>query len=59
MDYYPGMCLVDEDDVVQEKPPAELEKAMEALLTWSNMQPNTEARIVEDLWGDFDLPEPD
>ena len=51
------MCLVDEDDIVQSAPPEELDEAMEALLTWSNMQPNAEARIVEDLWGDFDLPD--
>ena len=44
-DYYPGMCLV-EDDLVTSGPPEELEVAMDALLTESNMQPNAEARIV-------------
>ena len=44
-DYYPGMCLV-EDDLVTSEPPEELETAMDALLNESNMQPNAEARIV-------------
>ena len=55
-DYYPGMCLVEGNRVIS-KPPVALEKAMDDLLTESNMQPNAEARIVEDLWGDFDLPD--
>ena len=52
-DYYPGMCLV-KDNLVISEPPEELEAAMDALLNESNMQPNAEARIVEDLWGDFE-----
>ena len=59
VDYYPGMCDVEWSDekrnyIVKSEPPAELERAMKALLDMSNIQPNTEARIVEDLWGDFD-----
>ena len=55
-DYYPGMCRVI-DDVVVGEPPEELETAMNALLNMSNKQPNTEAKIVEDLWGDFKRPD--
>ena len=58
-DYYPGMCGVEWNEerkefVVKSEPREELEQAMKALLDMSNIQPNTEARIVEDLWGDFD-----
>ena len=58
-DYYPGMCGVQWDKqtkkfMVMSEPREELELAMEALLEMSNIQPNTEARIVEDLWGDFE-----
>ena len=59
VDYYPGMCDVEwneerKDFIVKSEPPAELERAMKALLDMSNIQPSTEARIVEDLWGDFE-----
>ena len=58
-DYYPGMCGVEWDKqmkkfIVKSEPREELEQAMEALLEMSNIQPNTEARIVEDIWGDFE-----
>ena len=50
-DYYPGMCGVEWDEqrkkfIVKSEPPEELEQAMKALLNMSNIQPNTEARIV-------------
>ena len=41
---------------MKSEPPEELEEAMKRLLNESNKQPNAEARIVEDLWGDFELP---
>ena len=58
-DYYPGMCGVEwneerKDFIVKRMPSARLKQAMEALLEMSNIQPNTEARIVEDIWGDFE-----
>ena len=58
-DYYPGMCGVKwnkkrNEFIVKSEPPKVLEQAMEALLEMSNIQPNTEARIVEDIWGDFE-----
>ena len=52
-DYYPGMCLVNKDDLVTSEPPAVLECAMNDLMNESNKLPRAEARIVEDLWGDF------
>ena len=63
-DYYPGMCGVEWNEerkefVVKSEPREELEQAMKALLKMSNLQPNTEARIVEDLWGDFDTSDAD
>ena len=63
-DYYPGMCGVEwnkvkKEFIVKSEPREELEQAMEALLEMSNLQPNTEARIVEDLWGDFDTSDAD
>ena len=58
-DYYPGMCGVEWNEdkkkfIVKSEPREELEQAMNALLGMSNIQPNTEARIVEDLWGNFE-----
>ena len=51
------MRPVDENDVVQSAPPEELKEAMRANNTVSNMQPNAEARIAEDLRENFDLPD--
>ena len=53
-DYYPGMCIVDENGNITSEPPAALEDAMNDLLNESNKLPTVEARIVEDLWGDFE-----
>ena len=35
-DYYPGMCLVNQDDLVTSEPPAVLEGAMNDLMNESN-----------------------
>ena len=53
-DYYPGMCIVNKSGFVTTEPPEVLEDAMNDLLNESNKLPNAEARIVEDLWGDFE-----
>ena len=52
-DYYPGICLVNQDDLVTSESPAVLEGAMNDLMNESNKLPRAEERIVEDLWGDF------
>ena len=36
LDYYPGMCIVDENGNVTSEPPAELEDAMNDLMNESN-----------------------
>ena len=44
---------MNESGVVTSEPPAVLEDAMNDLMNESNKLPRKEARIVEDLWGDF------
>ena len=55
-DYYPGMCRVDNDNIVTEGPPKGLDEAMKNLLHESNIMPTAEARVVADLWGKFKHP---